>query len=193
MSKNTRTRILLVAVAALLLVTLTVGGTLAWLQDTSETVVNKFSPSTIKVELDEDKPTGQQAQMIPGADIEKDPKVTVTSPDTAAWVFIVVEESDNFDDFLTYSVEASWIRYDGTDSRQEGVYYKEVAKGTTADIQILTDNKVTVLEDVEKEDMEAMYTNTALYPELSFTAYTVQKDANVDTAAEAYAILFPTT
>ena len=53
MSKNTRTRILLTAVAALLLVAMTVGGTLAWLQDTSDTVENTFTASNIDVELDE--------------------------------------------------------------------------------------------------------------------------------------------
>lgn len=48
MSKNTRNRILLTAVAALLLVAVAVGGTVAYLNATSNAVVNTFTPSSCK-------------------------------------------------------------------------------------------------------------------------------------------------
>lgn len=190
MSKNTRNRILLTAIAALLLVAVTVGGTLAWLQANTDPVTNTFTPTTIGVVLEETLPAEKTAKMIPGQDIDKDPEVTVTAPDTEAWVFIVVEESENFDDYLTYTVDAGWTPYDTANTaRQEGVYYKNVPQGTTADIQILTGDKVTVLEGVTKEAMAQLTSET--YPKLTFAAYTVQKDGNVDSAPEAYAILFP--
>lgn len=186
MSKNTRNRILLTAVAALLLVTMAVGGTMAFLTSQTKQVENTFTPSTIDVTIDEEGATTaedgskeKEFKMVPGNDIAKKPVVTLATGSENAWVFVKVVESDNVDTFLTYSIDSTnWKELEGV----EGVYYKEnVAAGTSLDV--LTDDKVTVISTVTNEQMKALTSDT--YPTLTFYAYAVQY-ANVVDVADAW-------
>lgn len=187
-------KILALALAAVLLVAVGVGGTLAWLQDTSSEVKNTFTTSTIDVELTETKPgsNGGTAQMVPGATIEKDPKVTVTTPDVDAWLFVEITESDNLDTYISYAIADGWKYVDGyTQTSNPIVIYREVSKKTEAqDFYVLKDNKVTVNgASVTKEMMGAL--TEATYPTLTFKAYVVQKDATIADATAAWAIAKP--
>lgn len=174
MSKNTRTRILLTAVAALLLVTMAVGGTLAWLTDSTKKITNTFDPSTISVEIAE---TTEEYKMIPGETIEKDPVITVTSIDVDAWLFVKVEESANFDNFMSYEMAGDWKALTGVD----GVYYQEIEKNENAQtFQVLAEDEVTVLTGVTKAMMDEIIAGTADKPTLTFSAYVVQKAAAAD-------------
>lgn len=174
-----------IAVVALALVLcFAIGGTLAWLVDESDKVVNTFTYGDINIGLSET--TGDEYKMIPGNDITKDPKVTVEANSEACWLFVKVEKSDNYADYLAnYTIADGWNELDGVD----GVYYREVnadtAKAGTS-YQVLKGNTVTVLDSVEKSDMEAIKNGTVDEPTLTFTAYAVQKDG-FDTAALAWA------
>ena len=65
----------IVAVVAFVLVLCcAIGGTLAWLVDSTSEVKNTFTYGDINIDLSET--TGDEYQMIPGNDITKDPKVT---------------------------------------------------------------------------------------------------------------------
>ena len=170
----------LVAVIAIALVLCcAVGGTIAYLIDTTDPVVNTFTVGDINITLTESE--NLDLTMIPGNDITKDPVVTVKAGSEACWLFVKVEESANLDDFLTYTVAQGWTALEGVD----GVYYREVgaANADTA-FDVLSQNKVTVLETVTKEALNAL-TDTTL-PTLTFTAYAVQKD-NVSTVTDAWA------
>lgn len=174
MSKNTRNRILLTALAALLLVVVAVGGTVAYLKASTNTITNTFTTSTIGVELAE---TTTTYQMIPGGTISKDPKVTVTNPDTAAYVFVKIEQSTNFNTFMTYEIADGWT---AVTVENETVYYREVSKtATTKTFSVLKGDKVSVKSDVTKEQMSALTEGTK--PTLSFTAYVIQKDNITET------------
>lgn len=174
MSKNTRNRILLTALAALLLVVVAVGGTVAYLKAQTTTVTNTFTTSSIGVEL---KETTTSYQMIPGGDISKDPKVTVTNSDTDAYVFVKIEKSTNFDNFMEYTIADGWT---AVDVEGETVYYREVSKtATTKTFSVLQDDKVSVKTNVTKEQMAALTDTTK--PTLSFTAYVIQKDNITET------------
>lgn len=169
MSKNTRNRILLTALAALLLVVVAVGGTVAYLKAQTSTVTNTFTTSSINVELAE---TTTSYQMIPGGNISKDPKVTVTNPDTDAYVFVKIEKSNNFDNFMTYEIADGWT---AVSVENETVYYREVSKtATTKTFSVLKGDKVSVKSDVTTAQMSAL--NESTKPTLSFTAYVIQKD-----------------
>lgn len=88
-----------IAVVALALVLcFAIGGTLAWLVDESDKVVNTFTYGDINIDLSET--TGEKYKMIPGNDITKDPKVTVEANSEACWLFVKVEKSDNYADYL---------------------------------------------------------------------------------------------
>lgn len=174
-----------IAVVALALVLcFAIGGTLAWLVDKSDAVVNTFTYGDINIDLSET--TGNEYKMIPGNDITKDPKVTVEKDSEACWLFVKIEKSANYADYLAdYTIADGWTALDGVD----GVYYREVNADTAktgTSYQVLKGDKVTVLDSVEKSDMEAIKDGTVDEPTLTFTAYAVQKDG-FDTAALAWA------
>ena len=91
------------------------GATIAYLFVVSQDVVNTFAPSNIELTLvesdsaDTDTDANKnEYQMIPGATITKDPKVSA-SADIAYYVFVKVEKSANVDTFLQYSINnAEW-------------------------------------------------------------------------------------
>lgn len=159
-----------------------IGGTLAWLVDTSETVKNTFTYGDINIDLDE---TTKDYKMIPGNDIAKDPKVTVEKGSEACWLFVKVEKSANYDTYLeNYIIADGWNILNDADQdgiSDDGVYYREVAALTAEDatvkeFEVLKDNKVTVKESVTKSMMVDIKNNPELAPTLTFTAYAVQKD-----------------
>lgn len=183
---------LALVLALALLVIGVVGGTLAWLTAKSDTVVNTFTTSDIKVELKET--TGTQYKMIPGYELTKDPKATVLAGSEECFLFVKLEEKNNTYgsgdtavNFLSYDIADGWTELTGVEG-VSGVYYRKVL---TADIgtafQVLKDNKVTVSGDVTKEMMNSL--TDATYPTLTVTAYASQlyKSAGVEfTAAEAW-------
>ncbi|MBS6457766.1 MAG: hypothetical protein KH544_07255 [Firmicutes bacterium] len=50
---------------------------MAYLTSKTQVITNTFTVGNINIELTETKPENQQAKIIPGVDIVKDPKVTV--------------------------------------------------------------------------------------------------------------------
>ncbi len=163
-----------------------VAGTVAWLTDQTPSVTNTFTTSDINIEL---KETKNNFQMIPGWNIEKDPKVTVKVGSEACYLFVKLEKSANFADFMTYDMAKGWTELQG----YAGVYYREVA-AATADtaFEVLKDNQVTVKGTVTKEQMNALTADT--YPTLTVTAYASQLNQNATTKfapAAAWANIAP--
>lgn len=72
-----RSKALLLTLCAVLLVAVSVLGTMAYLTSKTQVITNTFTVGNINIELTETKPGNQQAKIIPGVDIVKDPKVTV--------------------------------------------------------------------------------------------------------------------
>lgn len=72
-----RSKALLLTLCAVLLVAVSVPGTMAYLTSKTQVITNTFTVGNINIELTETKPENQQAKIIPGVDIVKDPKVTV--------------------------------------------------------------------------------------------------------------------
>ncbi len=169
-----------------------IGGTVAWLTAETDPVVNTFTYGDINIELTETKPADKQATIVPGVNIDKDPKVTVKANSEACWLFVKVTEAGTFvADKVTYSVKTGadgWTKLEGV-AGVNGVYYREVDAVTVdTDFYVLTDNKVTVSDTLTKEDIKDITTN----PTLTFTASAVQK-AGIDDAATAWAKVAPTT
>lgn len=166
-------------VAVVLVLCCAIGGTLAWLTDKTASVTNTFTVGDINIELAESE--NLDLKMVPGNTITKDPKVTVQANSEACWLFVKVEESANFDSFMTYAMADGWTALPGV----TGVYYREVAATTAAtDFSVLKDNSVLVKDSVTKAMLNGLSETT--FPTLTFTAYAVQKD-NVNSAADAWA------
>lgn len=201
--------------AVLLVLTLllgcAVGGTLAWLLDTSDTVTNTFTDSDVNITLSET--TGNEYQMIPGWTVAKDPVVTVKADSEDCWVFIKVEEQGvsftpegdtmpavyAFSDFIDYKVDQNnWKQLlDDENVPVPGVYVVTMpCKNITADrvIKVLENQQVQVKSTVTKEIMDIVEENGN--PTLKFTAYASQLMKNNTeqfTEYEAWCNLNPST
>ena len=180
------TRLLLVSVLAIVItLACAVGGTLAWLVSASDPVVNTFTYGDINItltETDTDDGDGNkntnEYTMMPGAPIEKDPLVTVKQGSEACWLFVKLEKSDNFDDFMTYAMEEGWVQLkDETGAEIKGVFFRRMAAEDTAaadkTYQVIKDDTITVKDRVTKEELNALDDTT--YPSLTITAYAVQQ------------------
>ena len=183
---------IMLASLALILCTV-IGGTLAWLIAETKPVVNTFTYGDINITLEEtdtnkdgdDDPNTNTYSMIPGHTIAKDPKVTFKADSEDAWLFVKLEKTANFDDFMTYEIADGWTALQGA----EGVYYRKVSKAAQdAEFTVIKDDTVTVKGEVTKEMLNALDTNGASnYPKLIVTAYAVQRDSNITTAVDAWA------
>lgn len=168
---------LVMVLALVLVIGCTVGGTIAWLTDTTDEVKNTFSTSDITITLEE---TTTDYKMVPGITITKDPVVTVEGGSEACWLFVKVAESDNLDTYITYTIADGWTNL------EDGVYYRAVeASDADQEFEVLAGSEVTVLDSVTKDDMAAAEENA---PTLTFTAYAIQQ-FKFDTAEEAWAEL----
>lgn len=181
--RGVTSKTLVLALVLMMVVGATIGGTIAWLTDTSDTVVNTFTDSDIEITLAESdtdlNTAGEQHdyKMVPGYTISKDPKVTVETGSEKCYLFVKLEESANFNSFLTYEIADGWTSLDGVDN----VYYRivDTAEMGTA-YSVLKGDKVTVLDSVTKTMMDGL--SEANYPKLTVTAYASQYQKNAETA-----------
>ena len=189
-----------VIAAVAIIISSTIGGSLAWLVDSTDEVENTFTVGNINIDLTEtdatkvDDKLTKEYKMIPGNVLDKDPSVIVKAGSEACWLFVNVEESTNLDTFIQYEIitgEGGWTAYD--EINYPSVYYREV-EATTAertfpiigykdtdsvtssetDDDSLVQNRVLVKGTVEKAEMDGLTADT--YPTLTFKAVAVQKD-----------------
>ena len=194
-------KLVVAMLAVTLLIGCAIGGTVAWLTAKTEAVVNTFTYGDIDIELNETKPANREAKIIPGVDIEKNPKVTVKANSEACWLFVKVEEAnwptfketDGTTNKVSYAIATGWTALPG----QNGVYYREV-NAPTADTSIYilagdethSNGVVKVSENLTKTEVNSITAGTQ--PKLTFTAYAVQKDG-IDTVEAAWEKVKPTT
>ena len=164
-----------------------VGGTLAWLTAAAPAVTNTFTTSDVDITLEESEDL--DLKMIPGYTITKDPKVTVAAGSEKCYLFVKLEKSTNFDNFMTYTVDTGWTALEGA----ENIYYRVVDQSAIdRPYYVISGNTVTVKNTVTKADMNGLTENT--YPTLTVTAYASQfakNNAENFTAAEAWANVQP--
>lgn len=197
---KTKRKTLLLAFSALLLVAVSVMGTLAYLTATSGDVVNTFTVGSVDLTLDEidvdeygvasigaERVLTNEYKLIPGHTYTKDPVVHVTAGSEESWVFIKVLnglaaiEADTT--IASQMATNRWTPVAGS----EGVYQYEVtvdARENTQDLLVF--GAFTISETANAEDLKE-YSDA----EIKITAYAVQADGL--TAEEAYGVLFPAT
>ena len=190
--RNSALKVALMSFAVCLMIFSVIGGSLAWLMDVTDPVTNVFTYGDIDITLTET--TGEKYKMTPGKVLDKDPKVTVLADSEDCWLFVKIDESADkaLADYIEYEIKEGWTALTDADGNPvAGVYYRSVDNNAeNQEFYVLKDNKVTVKGSVTKEMLEDL--NEQNYPSLTFTAYAVQRDANIDeidTAAEAWALV----
>lgn len=187
---------LVLAAAFAVLITGAVSGTLAWMIDNTNPITNTFTYGDINIKLEETDAdhdgdaNNNSYEMMPGAIIGKDPKVTVLAGSKDSWLFVKLDASENFDDFLAYTIADGWTALEG----ETGVYHRQTSESADAqEFAVLKDNQVNVKDGVTKEMLNALNATgeTSAYPTLTITAYAVQRDDQIeaiDTVEEAWAL-----
>lgn len=183
----------MVAIVAAAVVLLgVVGGTIAWLIDQTDSVVNTFTYGDINITLTEtdtndgdNDPNTNEYKMVPGQTITKDPVLSVLKGSEDCYLFVKLEESTDalFSDYMTYTVADGWTALDGV----AGVYYREVTADSVADedaaFGVIKDDTITVKSTVTKGMLNAL--TAANYPTLTVTGYAVQQ-AGMDSVEAAW-------
>ena len=193
-----------------LIICFTIGGTLAWLMDETDSVQNTFTSGDVDITLTEtpntniedDDPTNDSwsAQMIPGNTYAKNPKVTVKGAIDAVdcWLFVKVEEKEVKDKdtgkfYLNYSFrfddDSEWQKLDIVTEEGTTVWYREVTASETDQSWYLLDGKEGYANGYVEVNATAVTketVDTAANAELVFTAYAAQKDNR--TVEEAWAL-----
>ena len=213
---------LTLVVSLLLVMALSIGGTIAWLTDT-DSVTNTFTIGNVDITLsetdsgldnDNDDKTNSY-KFVPGIVLAKDPVVTVKAGSEPCYVFVKIDETIGnedtnkveyvaadkttvekvFTDYFDYGVRAGWTKGDG-DKIPANVYYREydaadgdddgeisdaatyyvLTAGTPTNTNEAGENGViTVKDSVTKEMVDALSTDGYKDPQLTFTAYAIQK------------------
>lgn len=179
---------LMTVLALVLVVAMSVAGTIAFLTDTTDPVANTFTVGKVDITLTETFNTDTnndgeadawKAQLIPGTTYAKDPVVTVTDDSEDCWLFVKFEEKNDAATYLNYTSNLNtangWTQGDGTNI-PANVWYRAVAKDATVkSFQLLAgDNTyptgcISVKNIVTNDNM-----NTAAEAQLVYTAYACQ-------------------
>lgn len=198
---KTRSKALLLTLCAVLLVTASVLGTLAFLTSTDK-VENTFSVGQVQITLDEkdtdnstpgaDRDQANAYHLLPGHAYEKDPTVHVDPVSEDSWIFVKVENGISAYEAATveggYTSIADqitangWMALTGVD----GVYYKAYDKSTAG-------TELVVFSNFKIADEANKVTGWAdLNAKVTVTGYAVQKDG-FDTPLAAWNATFGKT
>ena len=176
-------KIVTAGLALVMVAGISVAGTLAYLTAETEKVENTFTVGNVDLTLAE---TTKTYKMVPGQDIAKDPKITLSADSEDAYLYVEVVESKNLDSYISYTMNTDWTKLDGVYAPNNGtIYYYNgtITKGQA--ISVLMNDKVTTLDTVTKSMMDNIEDGTADESTLTFYGYAIQK-AGFDTAADAW-------
>ena len=171
MTKKTRAKVrraLLTLSLVLVVAFAAVGGTLAWLQDSTDAVTNTFKATNLDIELTETlDPEGNQlsdgetweADILPGASYRKNPTVTVSDDSEDCWLFVKVTLSEGLSNYFEYELNLdSWtpVETTNTDTSTTTVYGISATAGQ--EFELLnkvdgTDYEIVVPEILTKDQM----------------------------------------
>ena len=205
MKKNTLVRSIAL-LAIVLLIGVGIGGTLAWLIDSTYEVKNTFTVGNINIDLVEtvyntgngkdetlsaktENVSNDQFTIIPGRTETKDPTVIVAAGSEDCYVFVMIEESYTTVDgvkFVDWTPAAGWTKLTGVEN-VDNVYYRVYTGGARAEYSVLADNQVSYPSALTKAQIDAFLElfeePSQAKPSLKFKAFAVQKEGSADAAA----------
>ncbi len=156
-------RTIALLMAVVMLFGVTVGGTIAWLTDESNDVVNTFTVGNIEIKLNEQdtdndgnksdnvdvegvtRDEANEYKMIPGSTEVKDPKVTVVAGSEECYIFVEIVEENNTYENLTGKIIQYEINTTDWTPVAEGsnvYYYKETVNALKEKEDFFVDSTV---------------------------------------------------
>lgn len=187
--RSVSSRTFIALLALVLVIGCVAGGTVAWLVAKTPEVKNTFTYGNIGIGLTET--TGKDYKIIPGTNLEKDPKVTVDANSEACYLFVKIDKVGTFvDGKVTYAVADGWTQGDGT-KIPSNVYYRTVSAADAkagvsynvlAGDETYENGVITVSDTLTKADVDKIAAGEI---SLTFTAYAVQQE-NITDAATAW-------
>ena len=194
---KTRSKALLSALCAVLLVVASVMGTMAYLTSQAE-VTNTFTVGNVQIELDEadvktdgtyetnhdDRVDSNEYHLLPGHTYIKDPTIHVATDSEDCWLFVQITDEiaaiQDADTIATQLAENGWTPVDGTTN----VYAHEDIANAGDDVVVFETFKI-------KGDIDITTLATDANMTIKVIAYAVQADG-FDTAAAAWTAAFAT-
>ena len=82
---------LTLVVSLLLVMALSIGGTLAYLTDTTDAITNTFTVGNVKIALAET--TGDDYKIVPGDEVDKNPTITVEEDSEDCYVYAFIDNT----------------------------------------------------------------------------------------------------
>lgn len=153
--------ILTMALCMLLTFAIGVGGTLAFLSDNDDEVINTFTfANGLKVTLTEAEPapTGEEeiaanenkgydySNIVPGQTLNKEPVITLTETTVKSYVFAKLSGASA--EVMPVEINSAWTLVGEADDYMNGVYYRIVEAAETTGVALFSE---VVVDDVELE------------------------------------------
>lgn len=181
----TTTKKLAIAVVALAIALVCViGGTLAFLVATSNTVTNTFTYGKITLKLWEDNKNNETGMnftnVVPGDVLEKDPVVTVGEGSEACYVYVLID--NQLGDAATYNIDDTWTAI-GESGTKKLYRYTSVVDATEATKDLAVFTALTFRSDLVKSDVDSLADKNVV-----ISAYAHQSDNTDQATADAAAI-----
>lgn len=182
---------LMIMLALVLVIAMSVTGTLAYLTSTPDAVVNTFTVGKLAIELDEAEvdqygenengrtEDGNEYKLVPGHTYIKDPTVWVQPDSEKSYLFVkVVNGLEAYEAESTTNTIAAQIASNGWTALEgeDNVFYKvvdPVAAGASAKDYVIFEN-FTLKEDADFSSFDTAEELETL--EVTITAYAVQHD-----------------
>lgn len=188
-----------------LLVGSVIGGTVAWLMDSTSTVTNTFTVGDINIDLWENEfvngglvdgkvEFNDDYKIVPGTAQAKNPTVTIKGGSENSYVFVQVKEVNNSNpQYVKWAIAGGWtLLNNDVDNGVYTYYLTYTTQDGDWDIAVLNEHRVSYPNTLTKEDINALYTTTTTdgnmvinigdidankQPKLIFKAFAVQLSA----------------
>lgn len=204
---KTKSKALLLALCAVLLVAASVLGTMAYLTD-NKSVTNTFTVGKVEITLDEapvdtngkattgDRVKANEYHLLPGHEYDKDPEIHVGAESEDCYLFVTINNAIAEIEATGDTTVAAQMGANGWKivDRDAGLYvYVGKAEDASAPLAVSANNNIPVFEKIV---IAGSVNNTTLaeYEDatITVTAYAVQKDGfESKTAAEIWSTAFP--
>lgn len=159
--KGVATKAMFVILAVVLIVGISVGGTLAWLTATSGPVTNTFTVGDINITLTETTPTNYK--IVPGGEDNKDPTITVLKNSENCYVYVTVDNTVvlNGTVVATPNIDTTnWIEVQTTGTKTLYRYKDVVPASTTNDQPLPVFTKVVYSDTITKGNINTLANTT---------------------------------